>query len=75
MVARVQVAQSPADHDAELDFIVEADALGTEDWASAGDEDGGWGLQEEKRLLGGFVVQFADVIAVCSWTCWLALLQ
>lgn len=42
---------------------MQVDTLGAEYGASAGDEDGRGGLEEEERLLGLGVVQLGDVVA------------
>lgn len=43
---------------------MQTDALGAENGAAVGEEDGGSGLQEEEGLLGGGIVQLGNVIAV-----------
>lgn len=65
-VVLVDVAERLADHDAELDFVVEVDAAGAEDGALVGKEDGGGGLEEEEGLLGALVVELLDVVGVVA---------
>jgi len=65
-VVLVDVAQRLADHDSELDFVVQVDAAGAEDGAFVGEEDGGGGLEEEEGLLGALVVELFDVVGVVA---------
>jgi len=65
-VILVDVAERLADHDSELDFVVEVDAARAEDGALFGEEDGGGGLEEEEGLLGALVVELLDVVGVVA---------
>jgi hypothetical protein len=63
LVIGIQIAHCLAHHQAQFDFIVQANALGAQDGSRAWSEDRGGGLEEEERLLGGCIVQLGDVIA------------
>lgn len=63
LILRVQVPQRLSHHQAQFDFIVQTDALRTENRAASGKEDRGRGLEEEERLLWLGVVQLGDVVA------------
>jgi hypothetical protein len=65
-VVLVDVAERLADHDAELDFVVEVHAAGAEDGAFGGEQDGGGGLEEEEGLFGPLVVELFDVVGVVA---------
>lgn len=67
LILRVQIPNGLAHHQTQFDLIVQTDALGAENRAAVGEEDGGSGLQEEEGLLGGGVVQLGNVIAVKWW--------
>lgn len=69
LIIRIEIPHGLAHNQTQFDFIVEADALGTEDGSGAREEDGGRGLEEEEGLLGGCAVQLGDVIAALIQTC------
>jgi hypothetical protein len=51
------------DDDAELDFMVEGCAVGSDDGAGVGGKNGGWGFEEEEWLRGAGGGEFGDVVA------------
>ena len=65
-VILVDVAERLANHDSELDFVVEVDAARAKDGAFFREEDGGGGLEEEEGLLGALVVELLDVVGVVT---------
>jgi hypothetical protein len=69
LIVGVEIPQCLAHNQAQFDFIVEADALGTEDGSGVWEEDGGHGLEEEERLLGSCAVQFSNMITIFIQTC------
>lgn len=69
LIIRIEITQGLADHETQFDFIVQADALGAQDGSLAGEEDGGSGLEEEERLLGGGIVELGDVVAMSIRPC------
>ena len=51
------------DDDAELDFMMEGCAVGSDDGAGVGGKNGGWGFEEEEGLRGAGGGEFGDVVA------------
>lgn len=59
----MQVPQSLANYQAQLDLVVHRHAARPQERAFAGEEDGRGRLQEEEGLLGALVVELFDVVA------------
>ena len=62
-ILRVQIPYRLAHDQTELDLVVHGNATRTKDGAGTRKQDGRRGLKEEKRLLGGLVVELLNVIA------------
>jgi len=63
-VVRIKVRERLAHDQSEFDFEVHIHALGPQDRAFGGKQDGAWRLEEEEGLLGPLVVEFGDVVAI-----------
>jgi len=63
LVASIEVADLLADDQGQLDLVMKVDALGLDNGTIAGQENGGWRLEEEEGLLGPLVVQLSYMVA------------
>lgn len=59
----IETLRPSADHQAELNFVVQGGAVGADDGAGFGGEDGRWGFEKEERLGGAGRREFSYMVA------------